>query len=228
MKSFLFALLILLGAAGVRGQQTVSGGNLAEFRRISLSGRLSVVLERVDSTEACSVSVDLNGEPADRMSWSVAKGELKIKTRLGRGNGNIPQVKIRYCELDELSVSDADVRVDTLRGTKMDISLSGGKLYGAVECRDLKLEAVSGAAVELVGEADYLTLTATNTSQVELLGFVSRSLDVRAAASAVASVRATDRIVSNVQTGAKVFYAGNPPLVRGSQSLGGVFSPIAE
>lgn len=88
---------------------------------------------------------------------------------------------------------------------------------------------VSGnSAVDLTGATKYYTLTATSKSKVNTRELISQSVRVSATSGSEVYVEAQERLEIASDTGATVFYRGEPVILRTATKLMGEIHSIGQ
>ena len=222
-KSILIsALLLALATISASSQPSHSIKNIftiPDFYSVVLNGgNLNVELIHSETNE---IEVELHNSELEKFRWTVSDGVLSVTLRPTVGAKPSADVKIYYNgNLHEISASGTQLTADEpVTSHIMILKVSGGaRVNMAVDARDLEVEVTGNSSLMLSGTAKYLTLRATERSMVDTRKLDVVSAEVEAATSAEIYVNATERLVANARTTAKIFYMGNPIIFKDRSS----------
>lgn len=230
MKQMLIALTLLFaGLSGVMAQSTVKKNAVGEFKTIDLSGNMQVTL--IPAQER-SVEVEFHGVASDKLVLGVTDGVLAMRLKPGAtsAKNSSVEVKIYYTGLNTMKASGAQVKMTTpLETDLLDIHVwAGATLSGELHAQDLVMQVSGNSAVDLTGATKYYTLTATSKSKVNTRELISQSVRVSAASGSEVYVEAQERLEIASDTGATVFYRGEPVILRTATKLMGEIHSIGQ
>lgn len=224
-KTLIFVVAILLSTS-VFSQQTIQSRQVDAFRKVSLTGDLTVELIRADTA---GVDIRLNNTTIDKLQWGVKDGQLSVRLRPGTSNGTA-EVKIYYTEISELAISRANVSMrQPLQRVMFDVSLdAGATLGGRVEAKDLALKVSGNSAANLTGQVQYFTLTASGNSKVNARELECTDALVQASSSAEVYVWSRERLQLTADSGASIYYRGSPEIFRATTKMMGTVNNIGK
>lgn len=227
-KAIVLAILSAIAFTGhAQSQSTTSAENIGDFHTVEISGRLNVELIPSDETR---IEASIFNTEANRFEWSLkSDGTLAARLKPGGGSEANANVKIHFKDLSSIKVIGANAKVtDTLHAKMLDIDLSAGAIFKAdVDVKDLRLNAGGNSAAEINGTAKYTEISAGAKSKVNTrLNTVDAW--VNAATGAEVFVSATERITINSDTGASVYYRGEPEIMRVNTRLMGTVNNIGK
>lgn len=243
MRRYIFALLSLFCFTAV-AQQRVEGSKaivmakteqLQPYSGVVIDGNIDVVLRRAEGAEGLKVTYDQRSNSLPRVRMSIDKGGvLTIAERAERAESQqsteVPNVELWYSELRTISVSGAKARFEgVVESQILDIEVrSGATVEMALKVLDADVVCTGGGAITLSGEARYLDLHISNAT---FEGLQLQTMATRADASheSIVKVAVSERLEAVTSTSAKMYYKGEPSVLRVKNSLfGGVIERIKQ
>lgn len=224
-------MVILIGAmlmsVSVFAQQTIHSRNVDAFRKIDLSGSLTVELIRSDTA---GVDIKLNNTTIERLEWGVKDGVLTIRLKPGGNSTATGEVKLYYQDFSDLKASKASVSVQgVLDRVMLDVQLQAGATFsGAMDLKDLNLKVGGNSAANLTGTVKYFTLNASGKSKVNAREMEATDATVSAYSAAEVYVSAVERLQILAESGGSVYYKGSPEIFRSVTKMMGTINNIGK
>ena len=222
LKKMKKILLIIAGWAGCLGlsAQDIVSNNLGEFDRISLTGKMNVVLVQGDRN---SFEVTLHNAEADRFSWTVSNGKLNLRLRANTQRESSADVKITYNGVNALEVSGASVRGEnTFTGDIFTLTVNnGGNATVSTQSKDVTVQADGNSAATLSGKTLYLSINANSKAKIDARALEARAAFVSTQLGAEVFVWGTEKLDARAGSNSIIFYKGTPELFKKSTSLMG-------
>lgn len=219
MRKTILSLMLLLFAGSAMAQSVIENEELPDFTAVALSGNMNVELIPADVN---AIEVQLYESDIKRFTWNVnSGGVLSITLRPTVGRKARADIRLYYnAELTEVTVSGARLTAeDEIVSSLLRLVVSGGgNASVAVAVDDMEIEATANSAVEVSGEAKYLSIRATERSKVDTRELDAVSAEAEAVSGGEIYVFASERIVANAGNVSKIYYAGNPSIVKTSMS----------
>lgn len=215
-KVFILTALFAIAGMVASAQQKIRSENIEAYNALEFTGNLTVELTKAQGDS--KIDITLYNAEIDRLDWGVRPdGVLFVRLKPNSGkNKATAEVKLDYDMFTRMKISGANVMVKgVLQGGMVDIDMSsGGTLGSEVDVKDLFLKAGGNSAADIKGKAKYYTLQAAGRSKVDSRGLESMDVDVSASSYSEVYVRSQERLQISSETGANVFYAGEPEILR--------------
>ncbi len=236
----LISIFVLLSAVMPCYAQTASSGSahaqtperaasipktdlLSPFSGLEIDGPMNVTLKRIDKSEDTRIVYDTKGDISSKFKASVNKdGMLRVEEGFDQKRENVTDVTIYYDSLSYVKVAHATVSFDgPLECRILDMSVTGGAAVTAdVQALDTFIECTGKSSLIINGSSRYLKI-GVSTAKIEAWGLNTVSSTIEASHGANVRIRSSERLEAVTSTGAKIFYRGNPGIVRGKTSLFG-------
>ena len=210
-KMFVTVACALLSLAAFAQQSVKSDeGKPLVFSKAEFVGNLTVRMIRSDTAR---IEIKQSQSESNRLDWGVKDGNLFVKLKPGmNGKASSAEVVLYYDSLQALKASAANVAVE-----------------GPVCCEVLSVDLAAGATLGMdVATTKYYTLFATSKAKVDSRTLEAMDVRVEAASGAEAYVCATERLQMTSDTGAAIFYRGEPSIVRSSAKMMGTINSIGQ
>ena len=235
-KTILTAATLLLAVCGLRAQDAGEAQSAAaaksewlpSFTTLVIDAPLDIRLIRVPDTEAPKIVYDTKGSYTSKFKAAVKDRVLRITERPESRRPDRTEVTVYYNDLHKVTINDATaVFADTLSSKMHDMTIGGAAtVTAALDFADLCLDISGKSNVTLTGKARYLRLY-ISSAKLDASGLETMSAEVNAQSGAIATLWVTDRFEGKTSTNAKIFYKGDPSVVRGgAKFLGGDITHI--
>lgn len=228
MRKLILAVCLLAATTCVKAQQVIKGQGVGDFKEVTLVGNMGVELRQAD---APGIEIELKDVDAKQVSWSVGNQGLNVRYRpMSIKTGGYVKVKIYYRSLESVSTNGAEVMIaDEVRSGMFTADItSGAKFTGKFDCVDLQVHLTGNSAAQIEGKAKYLSLEANQRGKIDARGMQAISANVQAYIGAEIYVWSTERLVAQTNTGASIFYKGEPSILRVQTKMGGTINNIGE
>lgn len=196
---------------------------LSPFSRLEIDGPMNVRLKRVAEGEDAKIVYDTKGSISSKFKASVNKsGVLRVEERLDQKRDTLTEVTIYYDTLSDINIAHATVTFDgALECRILDMTVTGGAIVTVdVQALDTFVECTGKSSLVIGGSSRYFKIN-VSTAKIEAWGLNTESSIVDASHGADVRIRASERLEAVTSTSAKIFYRGNPEIVRGKTSLFG-------
>ena len=227
MKKYFVLIVCLLTWATVFGQQEITCGDTLTFDRAEFSGNMTV---RMIPSDTARIGIRLDGVEINRLDWGIKDGALYVKVKPGSTGKGDAQVTLYYREMTALKLSGANVVADSvLTADMLTVEMLAGAVFGArIATTDFYLKIGGNSVANVSGNTKYCTLIAATKSKADSRELVSIDARVEAATGAEVYVSAMERLQVNSDTGAAVFYKGEPGILRSSSKMMGTIDSIGK
>lgn len=196
---------------------------LSPFSKLEIDGPMNVRLKRVGEGEDTKIVYDTKGYISSKFKASVNKdGVLRVEERFDQKREDVTDVTIFYDALSDIKIAHATATFDgAVECRILDLSVTGGAIVSVdVQALDTFVECTGKSSLVIGGSSRYFKIN-VSTAKIEAWGLNTESSIVDASHGADVRVRASERLEAVTSTAAKVFYRGNPEIVRGKTSLFG-------
>ena len=223
---FVTVACALLSLAAFAQQSVKSDeGKPLVFSKAEFVGNLTVRMIRSDTAR---IEIKQSQSESNRLDWGVKDGNLFVKLKPGmNGKASSAEVVLYY---DSLQALKANVAVEgPVCCEVLSVDLAAGATLGMdVATTDLYMKVVGNSAADITGTTKYYTLFATSKAKVDSRTLEAMDVRVEAASGAEAYVCATERLQMTSDTGAAIFYRGEPSIVRSSAKMMGTINSIGQ
>ncbi len=197
---------------GIRGNGKVvkSEREVKNFTSIEISSGLDLILTQ-DTLEKVMVESDENLQ--DLIKTEISGGELKIYTSKPIIHTSSSKIYVTFKNLKEISASSGsdvksssklnfeDFKVEASSGADIDLTLS---------CTNLEVENSSGSDISLSGNASKLNVDSSSGSDVNAGKLVSETCSASASSGSDIKISVSKRIEAHASSGADITVTGNP------------------
>ena len=226
-KMFVTVACALLSLAAFAQQSVKSDeGKPLVFSKAEFVGNLTVRMIRSDTAR---IEIKQSQSESNRLDWGVKDGNLFVKLKPGmNGKASSAEVVLYYDSLQALKASAANVAVEgPVCCEVLSVDLAAGATLGMdVATTDLYMKVAGNSAADITTK--YYTLFATSKAKVDSRTLEAMDVRVEAASGAEAYVCATERLQMTSDTGAAIFYRGEPSIVRSSAKMMGTINSIGQ
>jgi len=196
---------------------------LSPFSGLEIDGPMNVSLKRIGKGEDTKIVYDTKGDISSKFKASVNKeGILRVEESFDQKREAVTDVTIFYDSLSYIKIAHATVSFDgPLECRILDMSITGGAIVTAdVQALDTFVECTGKSSLVIGGSSRYFKID-VSTAKIEAWGLNTVSSIVEASHGANVRIKSSERLEAVTSTAAKVFYRGNPEIVRGKTSLFG-------
>ena len=197
---------------------------LSPFNKVVVDGSINIVFKRVESDEGLKIIYDTKGNPASRFRAGVDKnGVLQIVDRSEIKNNNIStEVTVWYKELESITINRATATFeDDVESKLLDIFIKGGALVTMdIKAMDALVECTGRSSLKIGGQSRYFELD-ISTAKIDGVDLQTISADIDASHEAEVKISVSERLEAVTSTSAKLYYKGEPAIVRNKNSLFG-------
>ena len=226
MSRYTILLVLIHGLLLPLTGQDTETRSLESFNRIKVATGIEATIIEGSSNE---IKISAKGVELEEIKSSVSGGELvvKLKTNFNLWKEGKMDVKVIISYTQELEgiyvnsggsiYSDGPVSSEKL---EMNAS-SGASLDLDVKCGDIVASATSGAEIDIKGEASRLELRFNTGASFRGYDLKTQKARVKGGTGADAQINVNEYIKTNVNTGASLYYKGNPSKTDIKKGTGG-------
>lgn len=218
MKNLMFFLAFLcLGS--IQAQEEIQV-ELDHFSGIKVYKGLKVTLIEANENKAI-----VSGDESEEVEFEIEDGSLKINTALESiWKDNVTEIQLFFIEIDHIEArQDASVAFSEPYRTG-DLSLTaseGADIFGEIEVQNLEVKSLTGAEIELEGEAGIQDVKIRAGGQYYARYLTSDDIDISISAGGVADINASENVKTKVRAGGTVNIYGRPKTIEEDTLFGG-------
>ena len=197
---------------------------LPSYSKVVVEGAVNVVFKHAESSESLKIIYDQKGATTSRFRAGVdKKGVLSISERtLSKEHTTVTEVTVWYNNLESITVDGSTVLFENEVESKLlDIKVkSKATLTLNIEAMDALVECTGKSSLQIGGQSRYFKLA---ISTANMSGFDLHTVASNIDASHDAEVRlsVSERLEAITSTSAKIYYKGEPAILRTKNSLFG-------
>ncbi len=219
----IFALLLFSMVVNASAEEVVQSLKIGDFQKITLSGNINV--ELIPANEN-AIEAKIYESLADKFRWNVNdSGTLEVSMKPTVGSNSRADVRIYYKgALHEVRTNQANVMsTHAIQANCLRVEVVGGGNAGLkIDAKDLEVDVRGNSAASFSGSAKYLTMKIIERSRVDAREMEAVSVEVSAATASEVFLKTSERIVGQTRSGATIYYAGNPTIIK-NQSVNAGF-----
>ena len=202
-------------------KRTVDG----EFKNISVSNAIDLVIEQSDATE---ITVEADDNLQKEIVTRVENGTLIIECKYSSfRNITSKTVTVKMPAVHKIEASSAstvetngtiqseDITLDVSSAASMDVNIESDRIA---------IDAGSGSSVDIIGKALSLTTSASSGGSIDAEKLMANEVHADASSGGTVSVRPILSLKADASSGGNINYSGNPKTVEKSATSGGSVS----
>lgn len=200
-------IALILCLASVTAHAGEQARNLAQFKKIAISGAMNLV---VDAGKPFSVSVQGDPKFINRVITQVVNDELRISMNENK-NINLKKHDRIVVTMPSLTSFEAEgaglARLNNVQGDRLDVDYTG-----------------AGSLV-INGKVRHLRIEAEGVGEVDTKGLIAQEADVSFEGIGSVAIHASEKLTADVEGMGSLTYYGNPKVV--NKSVSGIGSVTA-
>ncbi|MHC0447424.1 head GIN domain-containing protein [Flavobacterium sp. 3-218] len=202
-------------------KRTVDG----EFKNISVSNAIDLVIEQSDATE---ITVEADDNLQKEIVTRVENGTLIIECKYSSfRNITSKTVTVKMPAVHKIEASSAstvetngtiqseDITLDVSSAASMDVNIESDRIA---------IDAGSGSSVDIIGKALSLSTSASSGGSIDAEKLMANEVHADASSGGTVSVRPILSLKADASSGGNINYSGNPKTVEKSATSGGSVS----
>lgn len=215
----LIVILAFLCLGSIQAQEEIQV-ELDDFSGIKVYKGLNVNLIEANENKAI-----VSGDKSEEVEFEIEDGSLKINTGLeSLWEGNNTEIQLYFIEIDHIEArQDASVNLEKpYRIADLSLTASeGADIYGEIEVENLYVKALTGAEIELQGEAKNQEVKIRAGGQYYARYLTSDDIEISISAGGVADINASENVKTKVRAGGTVNIYGKPKTIEEDTLFGG-------
>jgi len=206
------------GSGNVTTEKRIVQG---DFKSVSVSNAIDVVIEQSDSTE---IIVEADDNLQKEITTEVKNGTLIIKCKYSSFNDVTKRVTVKMPVIEKLEASSASSinSKKVILGEKIDLdSSSASTINISTESDSVLLSASSGSTINVEGKALKLKTDASSGSTIDAKKLIANDIDADASSGSSISIHPKVSLKAEASSGASINYEGSPKSLEQKSNSGG-------
>lgn len=173
--------------------------------------------------------VELNGNDEHSLTWSNRNGRLSVKMNYPN-KGEMAAMTL-YCDSISTIIADgADLTAkSSLQNKTLDILVKGGsKVNAEISCTDLKISVTESSVAIINGQSTYVSSQVRSKSVLDTRRLTAESMEATVKTKSEVYLYSTRRMVVDAAQDSKVFYKGEPYVLRSRTASGSAINSIGK
>lgn len=202
-------------------KRTVQG----EFKNISVSNAIDLVIEHSDVTE---ITVEADDNLQKEIVTKVENGTLIIECKYSSfRNITSKKVTVKLPAIHKIEASSAstvetnglvqgeDITLEASSAASMDVNIESDRI---------SIDAASGSSVDITGKALSLTTSVSSGGSIDAEKLMANEVHADASSGGTVTVRPIVSLKADASSGGNINYSGNPKTIEKSAASGGSVS----
>ena len=209
------------GSGNVTTEKRIVQG---EFKNVSVSNAIDLVIEQSDSTE---IIVEADDNIQKEITTKVENGTLVISCKFSSFNNVTKKVTVKMPVIDKIEASSASSvhSENVIQGENINIEASSASTINVnVESDNIICDSGSGSTINIEGKALKIKTSATSGSSINAENLLANEVEAEAASGASVNVHPILRLKADASSGASIHYDSSPKTIEKSESSGGSIS----
>ncbi|MDR7208763.1 head GIN domain-containing protein [Flavobacterium piscis] len=209
------------GSGNVTTEKRIVQG---DFKNVSVSNAIDLVIEQSDSTE---VIVEADDNLQKEITTKVENGTLIIKCKYSSFNDVTKRVTVKMPVIDKLEASSASTvkNKNIITGEKIDLQASSAASININTESDVVIcKASSGSTINIEGKALKLKTDASSGSTIDAKNLKANEIDSDASSGASTNIHPIISLKAEASSGASINYEGSPKTIEKKSNSGGSIS----
>jgi len=207
------------GSGNVTTEKRIVQG---DFKKVSVSNAIDVVIVQSDSTE---IIVEADDNLQKEIITEVKNGTLVIKCKFSSFiNDATKRVTVKMPVVEKLEASSASSinSKKVILGEKIDLdSSSASSININTESDSVTCSASSGSTINVEGKALKLKTDASSGSTIDAKNLIANDIDADASSGASVSIHPKVSLKAEASSGASIHYQGSPKSLEQKSNSGG-------
>jgi len=206
------------GSGNVTTEKRIVEG---DFKNISVSNAIDVVIEQSDATE---IIVEADDNLQKEITTKVENGTLIISCKYSSFNDVTKKVTVKMPVVEKLEASSASSinSKKVILGEKMDLESSSASTINInTESDSVICSASSGSTINVEGKALKLKTDASSGSTIDAKKLIANDIDADASSGASISIHPKVSLKAEANSGASINYEGSPKTLEQKSNSGG-------
>ena len=210
------------GSGNVTTEKRIVQG---DFKKVSVSNAIDVVIEQSDKTE---IIVEADDNLQKEIKTTVENGTLVISCEFTSfQNVTKKKVIVKMPVIDELEASSASTVTSTavLRGTKIKLDASSAATMNVnIESDEIDLDTDSAGSITIEGKALKVKSSASSAASIEAEKLLANEIEADADSGASINIHPIVSLKAKANSGGSINNEGSPNTIEKTENSGGSIS----
>ncbi|PBJ13738.1 head GIN domain-containing protein [Flavobacterium sp. ACN6] len=202
-------------------KRTVQG----DFKNVSVSSAIDLVIEQSDATE---ITVEADDNLQKEIVTKVENGTLVISCKFSSfRNITMKKVTVKMPVIDKIEASSASSvqSKNVIEGENITLETSSAaSMQVNIESDKISVDSGSGSSVTLEGKALSLSTSASSGGSIEADKLAANDVEAQASSGGTINVRPIVALKAKASSGGNINYTGSPKTIEKEASSGGNIS----
>ena len=221
---------LLFASCNFNGNSIEGSGNITkekrivqgDFKKVSVSNAIDLVIEQSDSTE---ITVEADDNLQKEIITKVENGTLVISCKFGSfHNVTMKKVTVKMPVIEGLEASSASTinSGTTLKGTNLSlVSSSAASIHARVEYETVQLDGSSASNQNIKGKALQVEVSTSSASVIDATELLANEVSASSSSGGSITVHPILNLKAEASSGGNISYSGSPKSVQKEESSGG-------
>ncbi len=209
------------GSGNVTTEKRIVQG---DFKNVSVSNAIDLVIEQADSTE---IIVEADDNIQKEITTKVQNGTLVISCKFSSFNNVTKKVTVKMPVIDKIEASSASSvhSKNVLQGENIHLDASSASTIDVnIESDNISFESGSGSTINAQGKALKIKTSASSGSSINAEKLLANEVEAEASSGASISVHPILRLKADASSGSSINYDSSPKTIEKSENSGGSIS----
>lgn len=209
------------GSGNVTTEKRIVQG---DFKNVSVSNAIDLVVEQSDSTE---IIVEADDNIQKEIVTKVENGTLIISCKFNSFNNVTKKVTVKMPVIDKLEASSASSvhSKNVIEGENINLEASSAASMDInIESDNITADSGSGSTINIEGKALKIKTSASSGSSINAEKLLANEVHAEASSGASINVHPIVRLKADASSGASINFDTNPKIYEKSENSGGSVS----
>lgn len=216
-----FSMNSIEGSGNVTTEKRIVQG---DFKNVSVSNAIDLVIEQADSTE---IIVEADDNIQKEITTKVINGTLVISCKFSSFNNVTKKVTVKMPVIDKLEASSASSvhSKNVIQGENINLDASSASTIDVnIESDNITCDSGSGSTINIQGKALKIKTSAASGSSINAEKLLANEVEAEASSGASISVHPIVKLKADASSGASINFDTNPKIYEKSENSGGSVS----
>lgn len=209
------------GSGNVTTEKRIVQG---DFKKVSVSNAIDLVIEQSDSTE---IIVEADDNIQKEITTKVENGTLVISCKFSSFNNVTKKVTVKMPVIDKLEASSASSvhSKNVIQGVNINLEASSASTIDVnIESDNITCDSGSGSTINIEGKALKIKTSASSGSSINAEKLLANEVEAEASSGASVNVHPIVKLKADASSGASINYDSSPKNIEKTENSGGSIS----
>ncbi|PXY44180.1 head GIN domain-containing protein [Flavobacterium hydrophilum] len=209
------------GSGNVTTEKRIVQG---DFKNVSVSNAIDLVIEQSDSTE---IIVEADDNIQKEITTKVINGTLVISCKFSSFNNVTKKVTVKMPVIDKLEASSASSvhSKNVIEGQNINLEASSASTIDVnIESDHISCDSGSGSTINIQGKALKIKTSATSGSSINAEQLLANEVEAEASSGASINVHPIVKLKADASSGSSINYDSSPKNIEKTENSGGSVS----